>query len=104
MEANIIFDNVKAYNVVKWDVALDQVFEVELVDAPGALRWFTDNDPVLKLQVKEGGTSAMITATQIGDSEIQLQSEGTVVTVLKVNVYDKTAVALNATAKKPVLK
>lgn len=104
MEANIIFDNVKAYNVVKWDVALGQTFKVELIEAPGVLRWFTDNDPVLKLDVDEGGASATITATQIGDSEIQLQSEGALAKVLKVNVYDRTAVALNATAKKPVLK
>lgn len=102
MEANIIFDNVKAYNVVKWDVALGQTFKVELVDAPGVLRWFTDNDPVLKVEVGEG--EATITATQIGDSEIQLQSEGIMVKTLKVNVYDRTAVALNVTAKAPVLK
>ena len=32
MEANIIFENVKAYNVVKFDVKLNEKFKIELVE------------------------------------------------------------------------
>jgi hypothetical protein len=104
MEANIIFDNVKAYNVVKWDVALGQTFKVELVDIPGILRWFTDNDPVLKVDVEENGGGATLTTTQKGECEIQLQHQGGLVKVLQVSVYDNVAVALNASATTPILK
>lgn len=104
MEANIIFDNVTAYNVVKWDVRLGESFKVDLEDAPGPVRWFTDNDPVLKVAVGEGGTSANMTATEKGDCEIQIQYNNSSVKVLYVNVYDNIAVSLNTKASAPVLK
>ena len=49
MEANIIFENVKAYNVIKFDVKLGESFKVELIESPGKIRWFSDNDPVLNI-------------------------------------------------------
>ena len=104
MEANIIFDNVTAYDIVKWDVRLGETFKVELVNVPGVIRWFTDSDPVLALSVEDNGSSAVIKATTKGDSEIQLQHNNGVVKTLKVNVYDNVAVALNTTVSTPVLK
>jgi hypothetical protein len=104
MEANIIFDNVTAYDVVKFDVRLGESFKIELVNVPGVIRWFTDADPVLALSVEENGSSALVKATSKGDSEIQLQHNNGVVKTLKVNVYDNVAVALNTTVSAPVFK
>lgn len=103
MEANIIFENVKAYNVIKFDVKLGETFKIELIDAPGAIRWFADNDPVLHVVVDDAGV-ATVKSTDIGKSEIQLQHEGVVIKTLQVEVYDHIAVNLNASAKTPVLK
>jgi len=104
MEANIIFDNVTAYDVVKWDVALGQIFKVELVNVPGVLRWFTDNDPILEVNVDDNGSTATIKATAKGDCEIQLQHQGGIAKVLQVNVYDNIAVTLNTKAGATSLK
>jgi hypothetical protein len=104
MEANIIFDNVTAYDVVKFDVILGQTFKIELVEVPGILRWFTDNDQVLDVVVDDNGSSAIIKSTAKGDCEIQLQNQGAITKTLQVKVYDNVAVALNTSAKQPVLK
>jgi hypothetical protein len=104
MDANIIFDNVKAYNVIKFDVKLGETFKIELIDAPGVLRWFFDNDPILSVSVDESGASATVKTTSIGKSEIQLQADGRLQKTLYVEVYDNIAVALNPTVGEPVLK
>jgi len=104
MEANIIFENVKAYNVVKFDVKLGENFKIELVDAPGLIRWFSDSDPVLHIITEDQGTNVTVKATDIGKSEIQLQFEGGLVKTLQVEVYDQIAVSLNPKSKSPILK
>jgi hypothetical protein len=104
MEANIIFDNVTAYNVVKFDVILGQTFKVELIDVPGILRWFTDNDQVLDVVVDDNGSSATIKTTAKGECEIQLQNQGAITKTLQVKVYDNVAVTLNTKAGAVSLK
>lgn len=104
MEANIIFDNVKAYDVIKWDVRLGETFKVELVNTPGAIRWFADNDPSLHILVGENGSEANIKATAKGICEIQLQYQNSLIKTLQVEVYDNIAVTLNPSAGQPVLK
>jgi len=104
MEANIIFDNVTAYDVIKWDVRLGETFKVDLINSPGTVRWFTDNDPVLKVVVGDNGAFANVTAAEKGDCEIQLQHNNGVIKTLFVNVYDNIAVTLNTKSSAPVLK
>lgn len=104
MEANLIFDNVKAYNVLKFDVRLGETFKIELVDVEQSIRWFSDNDSVLSIVVEDGGETAVVTANSKGKSEIQLQSNGNVIMTLQAEVYDVVAVALNPAARQPVLK
>jgi len=104
MEANIIFENVKAYNVDKFDVKLGQEFSIELIDAPGLVRWFSDNDAVLQIDAQEDGAKSLIKSTKIGKSEIQLQVDGALVKTLYVETYDSVAISLNPKPKEPVLK
>lgn len=104
MEANIIFENVKAYNVNKFDVRLGETFKVQLVDAARGLRWFSDNDPVLSVRVDSTGEEATITATGKGECDIQLQSNNEIVMILQVEVYDNIATSLNPTVGESVLK
>lgn len=104
MEANIIFNNVKAYNVIKFDVKLGESFKVELINAPDFVRWFSDNDAVLNITVLENGNFAEIKATAVGKSEIQLQDSGRISKTLDIEVYDQVAVALNPSAGNPELK
>ncbi len=105
MQADIIFDNVKAYDVIKFDVRLGESFKIELTDnAPEGIRWFFDNDPTLNIIVDPSGFSASLKATSIGKSEIQLQHNNSVIKTLFVEVYDQIAVSLNPSAKKAELK
>lgn len=104
MEVNIIFDNVKAYDVTKIDVLLGQSFAAEVVSFTNPVRWFSDNDPVLDLRVSPDGLSSQITATQKGITEIQLQSGGGLVKTLFIEVYDRVSTNLGLTAGAPELK
>lgn len=104
MEANIIFENVKAYNVVKFDVKLLEKFKIELVNIADTIRWFSDNDSVLHIKVEPDGQSATVEATGKGMCEIQLQSAGVVVKTLQVEVYDIIATTLNLKTQTPILK
>ena len=104
MEANIIFENVKAYNVVKFDVKLLEKFKIELVNIAETIRWFSDNDSVLHIKVEPDGQSATVEATGKGMCEIQLQSAGVVVKTLQVEVYDIIATTLNLKTQTPILK
>lgn len=104
MEANLIFANVKAYNVVKFDVKIGENFEIELVNVDRTMRWFSDNDQVLSIAVEDGGQTAKITATAKGKCDIQLQSNGEIVMTLQAEVYDNVATALNPSAGAAILK
>ena len=104
MEANLIFPNVRAYNVVKFDVRLGEKFAIELVNVDRTMRWFSDNDQVLSIAVEDGGETAQITATAKGRCDIQLQSNGEIVMTLQAEVYDNVATALNPLAGDPSLK
>ena len=83
---------------------LGQTFKVELVDVPGILRWFTDNDQVLDVLVDDNGSTATIKTTAKGNCEVQLQNQGSIVQTLQVSVYDNVAVALNTKAGAASLK
>lgn len=104
MKANIIFDNVKAYDIIKIDVLLGQSFKIELVDVDDVVRWFSDNDPVLALTVDSTGYLADISATKVGITEIQLQINKIINKTLFIEVYDKQSVDLGLTASSPELK
>ena len=104
MEANIVFENVTAYDVDKFDVRINETFTIELVNVENQVRWFADNDSALSIVVLEDGDSATVTATGKGRSEIQLQSNNVIVKTLQVEVFDVVATSLNPTPKTPVLK
>lgn len=96
MTANIIFDNVKAYDVKRFDVKLGQAFRIELNDAE-EVRWFSDADRVLNIDAS--GPAAMVESKATGESEIQLQrADGVVLLSLKVSVYSERAATLNVSA------
>lgn len=105
MESNIIFNNVKAYNVTNFDVKLNEKFKVELVNGEVSnIRWFSDNDSVLSISVNDNGDSANIETTSIGKCEIQLQRDNQIVKTLHLEVYDNIAVSLNPQPGDKVLK
>ena len=89
MKADIIFPNVTAFEVERFDVRLGEKFRIALpVEAAmGAARWFADADPVLHIDVKDAGASADVEATKVGESEIQIQVGGATVLTLMCRVY-----------------
>lgn len=103
MNANIIFPNVTAYDVTKFDVRLGESFRVQLSpEAVGTARWFADKDHVLNITVKDSGGAADVTATGSGASEIQIQVEGSTVLTLFVDVFNPDE-AVQMTAPPPVI-
>lgn len=105
MEANFTFPNVKAYNVEKADVLLGETFRVELVGAlPYALQWYSNNDSVLKVVVEQGSESAIIQATEVGDSELRLFDGDILAKRLNISVFSVEAASLNPKAGKIELK
>ena len=82
MEANIIFENVKAYDVIKFDVKLLEKFTIELVNGEESIRWFSDNDSVLHITVSPDGKSAFVEATGKGVCDIQLQHNNSTIKLL----------------------
>lgn len=104
MEANLIFANVRAYNITKFDAKNGESFSIELVNADGAIRWFSDNDQVLSIAVAADGESANIQSTSVGKCEIQLQKNGEIVKTLIAEVYDDVATSLNPTIGQTVMK
>ncbi len=103
MIANLILDNVKAYNIKKFDIRLGETCKVELIDASSDIRWYSNNDEVLSIKVIDG--NAIIKALTKGESEIQIQLEsGAVVNKISVSVYDVVAASLNLTSGPSELK
>lgn len=74
MRTDITFNNARVYDFTQAEVVLGQEFEVrieELDPAKGAtLRWFSDNDSVLDIEVAPTGMSADFIAKTEGSSTI----------------------------------
>lgn len=102
MNADLIFENVRAYGVNRFEVRIGETFRVKLSDPA---KWFTDNDPVFAIQVDADGAGATLKALEKGKCEIQLQDESrTVQLLLTAEVFDNIAVSLNPSAGNPELK
>jgi len=87
MTVNIIFNNVKIYNVGdRLDVVIGQDFQIELLDGPG-LQIFTNKDPVLSLDADDSHANAM----SLGESIIRFMEGATVVKDLIINVVNATS-------------
>lgn len=106
METNIVFENVTAYNVTKFDVKLTEEFKIELAsndDQP--ILWFANNDMILQIVVADDGQSADIKATGKGICKIQLQDlNNVIVKTLNVEVFDNITTSLNPKVEKPIIK
>ena len=108
MEVNVkLEEDIKVYNVSKFDVKLDKNFELELVgeDESVLLKWFSNNDDILAIKVSPDGSSAKLKATNKGACEIQIQGgQNQILKVLAIEVFDNIAVSLNPQAGAKELK
>lgn len=102
MTANLILENVKAYDVDKFDIRMGETCRIELIDATDPVDWFSNNDQVLSIDV--GLNSAIIQANAKGVCKIQLQYDGVIQKTINVEVYDNIATSLNPVASLPELK
>jgi hypothetical protein len=65
MEANIIFENVKAYSVTKFDVRLGETFKVQLVELQ------SNNEIVMVLQVEVYDNVATALNPVVGETALK---------------------------------
>lgn len=102
MNADISFEFAKAYDVNKVDVVKGQKFTIN-TDFDAVSKWFSDNDPVLDLNVT--GNSAEVTAKQTGTSIILIMNEAFQeekrLTIRVVDEILPVAADLGVTADKP---
>jgi hypothetical protein len=105
MQFNIKFDFAEVFNVNKVNVALGQKFKVTVVGSAASGDWYSNNDPVLFIDVDDDRFSAKIESREVGTSRIQIQQQvGSASATLEINVYDNVPVNLGLTAGEPELK
>lgn len=71
MQVNATFDFARIFDISKMEIVKGQAFSLDTAE-PGQLKWFSDNDPVLSLEVKGGNAEGK--ALQVGTSEIIIMS------------------------------
>lgn len=86
MRADLIFGGRRIYGVHRLDMLLGDVFTVELHELTTKVQWFSDQDPVLAMEVDPHGAFATITATAVGRSIIEIQVNGRVIGTLNIGV------------------
>ncbi len=105
MQVDVLFDFAKVYNINTFDVVKGQKFLL-LSDLKVPSRWFSDQDPVLSMKVKDN--SAEVEATSIGQSSILIMGiDLQKIYEIKINVVEsiaRPATDLGLTAGDPVLK
>jgi hypothetical protein len=111
MLVDIVLKNAKVFNVEHMQIVKGEKFSL-LTDATSPIRWFSDNDPVLSIDVL--GANADLSADQLGNSTIfifdsAIPAPGQAPTLLKnlyievVSATDQAAI-LNTSAGNPVSK
>lgn len=105
MQVDVLFDFGRAYNVNTFDVVKGQKFAL-VTDLKASARWFSDNDPVLSMTVKDN--SAEVEATGIGKTSILILGMDLAPLVeIKINVVEsitRPAIDLGLAASSPVVK
>lgn len=106
MNVDVIFSNARVYNIDRFDVLKGETFSL-LTDRDEVSVWFSNNDPVLNITVKDDGKSAEIKATETGDSMILIMDSLFFVvkkiSILVVDSIDQAA-NLNVTGGEPLPK
>lgn len=105
MQVDVKFDFAKVYDISTFDVVKGQKFSL-FTDFVGVSNWFSDNDPVLELNVI--GSNAEITAAGNGKSVLLIMDEAyQVQKKLIITVVDAIidpAADIGASAGTPILK
>lgn len=105
MQVDILFDFARVYNINTFDVVKGQKFAL-VTDLKAPSRWFSDNDPVLSMIVKDN--SAEAEATELGQTSILILGlDLSKLVEIKINVVEKIArpvTDLGLTADSPILK
>jgi hypothetical protein len=105
MQADVKFDFAKVYDISTFDVVKGQKFSL-LTDFAGVSNWFSDNDPVLELNVI--GSNAEIFAAGNGKSILLIMDEAYQVlkkiTITVVEAIIDPAADIGVSAGAPVLK
>lgn len=104
--ANVRFENVVVYNILKLDVKLGTKFQIELIDQPGETDWFSNADEVL--EIRQVGNLADVIATAAGTCKIKIEDlAGKLILMLTITVVDAiplTAAKLDPKAGTPEQK
>lgn len=105
MQVDVLFDFARVYNINTFDVVKGQKFAL-LTDLKAHSRWFSDNDPVLSMIVKDN--SAEVEATGIGQTSILiLGMDLGKLAEIKINVVEsiaRPATDLGLSASNPIIK
>lgn len=104
MQVNLRLSNAYVLDVNRVDVREGEIFSLSLTDTHNEdnLEWFTNNDPVLSIEVS--GQDAEVSAENVGSTKILIMSAGQTLKTLEINVVEEIlpmAVTLGLTAGSP---
>lgn len=98
MIVNLKLSNARVTDVQSFEVRTGTAF---VLTASESARWFADNDPVLRIFVRDDGQTALVYAKRPGTVELQLQQGGHFAKVLNITVFGDEASTLNVRAPFP---
>lgn len=110
MQIDIALDNVRVYNIEKADIVTGEKFTLTVAtpEISGKLKWFTDNDPALDIELTEDTGEINVVAGELGKSTILIMDESfKILKTLTLNIVDDInpiARKINAVIGTPVAK
>lgn len=95
MRLDLRLSNAEVFDVTRFRVKVGEAFS--LVADTGGLRWFTDNDPALRVVVTPSGDRADVVSDAAGEVQIRIfGDQDAEVKRLFVEVYTAEAVSADA--------
>lgn len=102
----LVLKNAKVYDVSKLDIMVGENFALELDTTIASVRWFSDNDPALGIQVSQDTKSISVKALSEGETELWIvdAANGNTAKKLYIKVFSEVAVSLGITPGEVTLK
>jgi hypothetical protein len=104
LRADLFLENAVIYGIEKIDIRKGEDFRIELAGDTVPVRWFSDNDSVLRIVQDKDSLGATFKATAVGSSEIRITVGDITVKRIFVEVYQLLASNLGITWQEEVPK
>lgn len=89
MQVDLFLNNATVYDVTRFDIFLDQEFDLVLVEPGSGYDWFSNNDEILEI-TENNTVRVKVKATALGESTLLVRSteDDSVIKTLNVTVIE----------------